>query len=101
MTSADLSCRLAIPRSSAYCLLLTLERRGYLHRNDGTGRFICYSKLVHLSPRLLLVRSGFGASGAPIFDHSGQVIAAIGIAGTISQITADNFFEVASRTRLD
>ena len=34
---------------------------------------------------------GFGCLGAPVFDRSGNAVAAISVAGTTTQITADNF----------
>jgi DNA-binding IclR family transcriptional regulator len=35
----ELRQRLRLPKSSVHCLLVALERRGYLHRNERTGRF--------------------------------------------------------------
>jgi Transcriptional regulator len=38
-----------IPKSSLHCLLLTLERGGYLHRSARTGRYLFGLKLVALA----------------------------------------------------
>jgi DNA-binding IclR family transcriptional regulator len=39
-TLSGLCRQLALPKSSTYCLLLTLERRGYLRRNEHTSRYL-------------------------------------------------------------
>ncbi len=46
---ADLARQMALPKSSVHCLLLTLERRGYLHRNSRTNRYLFGSKLFTLA----------------------------------------------------
>lgn len=38
-----------LPRSSIHCLLVTLERRGYLYHNDKTGRYMFGLQLVSLA----------------------------------------------------
>ena len=40
---------LSLPRSSTYCILVTLERLGYLHRNEVTGRYMFGMKLFTLA----------------------------------------------------
>lgn len=40
VTLSELVRRLALPRSSVHCHLLTLERLGYLHKNDDSGRYM-------------------------------------------------------------
>jgi DNA-binding IclR family transcriptional regulator len=45
----DVSAKLGIPRSSAHSLLLALERRGYLQRNDSTGRYSFGPKILGLA----------------------------------------------------
>ena len=49
LTLPELSRRLELPKSSAYCLLLTLERRGYLHRNEENNRYMFGRKLFGLA----------------------------------------------------
>ena len=49
LTLPELSRRLALPKSSTYCLLVTLERRGYLHRNNRTHRYMFGLKLFSLA----------------------------------------------------
>lgn len=39
LSLSQLARQLALPKSSLHCLLLTFERRGYLYREDQTGRF--------------------------------------------------------------
>jgi DNA-binding IclR family transcriptional regulator len=46
---ADLARQLALPKSSVHCLLLTLERRGYLHRNERTNRYLFGLRLFSLA----------------------------------------------------
>ncbi|MCC6860433.1 MAG: IclR family transcriptional regulator [Bryobacterales bacterium] len=41
------------PKSSLHCLLLTLERRGYLYRNESTGRYMFGVRLLFLAERSL------------------------------------------------
>jgi DNA-binding IclR family transcriptional regulator len=38
-----------MPKSSVHCLVLTLERRGYLHRQERTGRYLFGLKLFGLA----------------------------------------------------
>lgn len=40
VTLPELVRRLGLPRSSVHCHLLTLERLGYLHKNEETGRYL-------------------------------------------------------------
>jgi DNA-binding IclR family transcriptional regulator len=49
LTLPELSRRLALPKSSTHCLLVTLERRGYLHRNNRTHRYMFGLKLFSLA----------------------------------------------------
>ncbi|MCS6817435.1 MAG: IclR family transcriptional regulator [Blastocatellia bacterium] len=52
-TLSELARLLRLPRSSTHCLLLTLERRGYLHRNEQTGRYMFGLKLLGLANKAL------------------------------------------------
>jgi DNA-binding IclR family transcriptional regulator len=45
----EISLRLGIPKSSTHSLLVALERRGYLHRNDRTGRYLFGSRILTLA----------------------------------------------------
>ncbi len=49
LTLPELSRRLSLPKSSTHCLLLTLERRGYLIRNERTRRYMLALKLFSLA----------------------------------------------------
>ena len=49
LTLPDLVLRTGIPKSSAHCLMVTLERRGYLHRNERTGRYMFGLQLFSLA----------------------------------------------------
>lgn len=49
LTLPELSRRLGLPKSSTHCLLVTLERRGYLLRNEETHRYLFGSKLFSLA----------------------------------------------------
>ena len=49
LTLPELSQRLELPRSSTHCILVTLERRGYLHRNQQTNRYMFGRKLFSLA----------------------------------------------------
>jgi DNA-binding IclR family transcriptional regulator len=48
LTLGELTRRMALPKSSVHCLLLTLERRGYLHRN-AKSRYLFGLKLFGLA----------------------------------------------------
>jgi IclR family acetate operon transcriptional repressor len=48
MTNSEISRRLAIPKSSASYILRTLELRGYLRRERGTGRYRLGLKVLSL-----------------------------------------------------
>lgn len=45
----DLVLKTELPKSSIHCLLVTLERRGYLHRNRRTGRYVFGLQLFSLA----------------------------------------------------
>lgn len=49
LTLPELSAALKVPKSSAHSLLLTLERRGYLHRNQKTNRYLFGLQLFSLA----------------------------------------------------
>jgi DNA-binding IclR family transcriptional regulator len=49
----ELARRLSLPKSSVHCLLLTLERRGYLHRNEKTNRYLFGYKLFSVANEAL------------------------------------------------
>jgi len=45
----DLARRLGFPKSSTHSLLVALERRGYVQRNDRTGRYLFGSRILALA----------------------------------------------------
>lgn len=45
----DLVHKTGLPKSSIHCLLVTLQRRGYLHRNSRTGRYVFGLQLFSLA----------------------------------------------------
>jgi len=49
LTLPEVSAALKVPKSSAHSLLLTLERRGYLHRNLKTNRYLFGLQLFSLA----------------------------------------------------
>jgi DNA-binding IclR family transcriptional regulator len=49
LTLPEIANALNLPKSSVHCLLLTLERHRYLHRNDRTSRYLFGSKLFSLA----------------------------------------------------
>lgn len=49
LTLPELSRRLELPKSSTHSLLLTMERRGYLHRNPKTNRYLFGLRLFSLA----------------------------------------------------
>ena len=51
LTLADLTTRTRLPKSSVHSLLLTLERTGYLHRSEVTGRYLFGTKLFSLATK--------------------------------------------------
>jgi DNA-binding IclR family transcriptional regulator len=48
LTNSEISRKLAIPKSSASYILRTLEKRGYLRRDAGTGRYKLGLKILSL-----------------------------------------------------
>ena len=48
LTLPEIARNLELPKSSAHSLLITLERLGYLHRNERTSRSVCGTKLLSL-----------------------------------------------------
>ncbi|MEX2661670.1 MAG: IclR family transcriptional regulator [Vicinamibacterales bacterium] len=51
VTLSELVRRLGLPRSSIHCHLLTLERLGYLHKDEETGRFLFGLQFFSLANR--------------------------------------------------
>lgn len=51
LTLSNLTQRMELPKSSVHTLLLTLERTGYLHRNESTGRYLFGTKLFLLATK--------------------------------------------------
>lgn len=49
LTFAQLTRQFEFPKSSIHTLVLTLEREGYLQRDDTTGRYMTGPKLAHLA----------------------------------------------------
>lgn len=54
MSLPDLVQQTGIPKSSVHCLLVTLERRGYIHRNRTTGRYMFSTRLFSLANMSLI-----------------------------------------------
>jgi len=78
LTNSEISRKLGLPKSSASYILRTLERRGYLRRDAESGR-----------DRL----------GAPIFDVTGNVVAALGASGTLTQVEEANMPRIAEAVK--
>lgn len=53
LTLAQLTRSLGFPRSTTHCLLLTLERLGYIQRPAPRGPYLCGPKLIELSSKAL------------------------------------------------
>lgn len=53
LTLSQLTRTLDLPKSSVFCLLITLERAGYLYRNPATKRYGCEMKLVRIATHAL------------------------------------------------
>jgi DNA-binding IclR family transcriptional regulator len=51
LTLSNLTQRMRLPKSSVHSLLLTLERTGYLHRSEVTGRYLFGTKLFSLATK--------------------------------------------------
>lgn len=49
LTLPEIARDLDLPKSSVHCLLITLERHRYLHRNDRTSRYLFSSKLFSVA----------------------------------------------------
>lgn len=53
MTLADIARKLGLPKSSIHCILLTLERRGYIYRVPNTHRYLFGIRLFNLAQEAL------------------------------------------------
>jgi len=53
LTLGQLTRTLGFPRSTTHCLLLTLERLGYVQRSTPRGPYLCGPKLLELSSKTL------------------------------------------------
>jgi DNA-binding IclR family transcriptional regulator len=53
LTLPELRHTLHLPKSSVHCLLVALERRGSLHRNESTGRYMFSLKLFSVANQAL------------------------------------------------
>jgi DNA-binding IclR family transcriptional regulator len=71
LTLSEITRNLALAKSSAHYLLLTLERRGYLHRNRQTGRYMFGLKLFTLA-NMALGGLGLRQQAAPFLIALGQ-----------------------------
>lgn len=60
LNPTQLTRSMGIPRSTMHCLLLTLERSGYIQRASPRGPYLCGSRLVELSGKTL---AGSGLRG--------------------------------------
>lgn len=49
LTLHELVARCGLPKSSVHCILVTLQRCGYLHRNAHTSRYLFGTKLMRLA----------------------------------------------------
>jgi DNA-binding IclR family transcriptional regulator len=49
LTLPELVVQTGLPKSSVHCLLVTLQRRGYLYRNERTSRYLFGMKLLSLA----------------------------------------------------
>ncbi|MBI4483956.1 MAG: IclR family transcriptional regulator [Acidobacteria bacterium] len=65
MTNSEISRRLGIPKSSASYILRTLERRGYLRRERGSGKYRVGLKVLSLG-RGVLVGLGIREAALPM-----------------------------------
>jgi DNA-binding IclR family transcriptional regulator len=68
LTLAELTRRLGLARSSTHCLLLTLERCGYLLRNNSTHRYVFGLKVFSLA-NLALSRIALREQAGPFLHE--------------------------------
>ncbi|MEX2263384.1 MAG: IclR family transcriptional regulator [Bryobacteraceae bacterium] len=62
LTLRDVVRATSLPKSSVYCILTTLQRHGYLHRNERTSRYLFGLKLFSLANSAL--------SGLPLREQA-------------------------------
>jgi DNA-binding IclR family transcriptional regulator len=93
LTFAQLARFFDFPKSSVHTLVLTLEREGYLQRDDATGRYMTGRKLVHIAGmtldglvvreraapvlRMLVADTGMTAHLAVLDRHEVTVVAKV------------------------
>jgi DNA-binding IclR family transcriptional regulator len=68
LTLPELCRRLKLPKSSAHCILLTLERRNYLRRSEATNRYLFGLRLFGLA-NMALSGLALRERAAPILRH--------------------------------
>lgn len=49
LTFSQIARRVDFPKSSTHCLLLTLDREGFLRRSGNAGRYVCGPRLAHIA----------------------------------------------------
>lgn len=65
LTYSQIARRVDFPKSSTHCLLLTLEREGFLRRSENAGRYVCGPRLAHIA-RWALDGAAIRERAAPI-----------------------------------
>jgi DNA-binding IclR family transcriptional regulator len=63
LTFSQLARSLDAPKSSVHCLLVTFERRGYLHKSEATGRYTCglnLTRIANVALQTMLLRDKAG-----------------------------------------
>lgn len=65
----EIATKLGVPRSSTHCLLVALERRGYLQRNESSGRY-------RFGPKVFTLANA-GLKGMALRETSYSILAAL------------------------
>jgi DNA-binding IclR family transcriptional regulator len=66
LTLPELTRRLALPRSSLYAILLTMERRGYIERSSASGRYTLGAKFLTLA--------NVSSAATPLLDQATSIL---------------------------
>ena len=67
LTFSQIARSLDVPKSSVHCLLVTFERKDYLRRAEGTGRYTCGSKLARIA-HMALDGAALRENAAPLLQ---------------------------------
>lgn len=95
LSLAQLGSKLRVPRSSLYCLLVTLERSGHLRRLPAGGRFVLGPRLFTFASAALTSRALMPQVAAPLMRSLAQ---RVGLTSHLALLDHDQVVLVAQQS---